>query len=105
MNHKRSNRAEQEQDISEKTAPPGEGWTAVGPGGDTHHPRNETPPGETRRIEGTGPGRVSGMADDLGTSGSRGAQGARDEYDENALPDDGPGSRHSQVGRGQDTGR
>ena len=45
------------------------------------------------------------MADDLGTAGSRGSQGARDEYDENALADDGPGSRHSQVGRGQDTPR
>jgi hypothetical protein len=41
------------------------------------------------------------MADDLGTSGSRGSLGARDEYDENALPGDGPGFRHRQVGRGQ----
>lgn len=89
----------------ERTAPPGEGWTAVGPGGDIHHPANAKPPGETRRTEGTGPGLRSGTAEDLGTSGSRGTSGARDEYDNTALPGDGPGSRHSQLGRGQDTAR
>ncbi len=70
-----------------------------------HHQPNPTPPGATRRIEGVGPGQTSGMADDLGTSGSRGTSGARDEYDDNALPGDGPGSRHGQPGRGQDTAR
>jgi hypothetical protein len=86
-------------------APPGEGWTAVGPGGDPHYPANPTPPGETRRIEGTGPGLDAGTAEDLGTSGSRGSLGARDEYDGSALHGDGPGSRHGQIGRGQDTAR
>jgi hypothetical protein len=91
-------------------APPGEGWTAVGPGGDAHRPRNDTPPGGTRRTEGTGPGLRSGTAEDLGTSGSRGSTGAedelgRDEFAPDSLPPDGPGSRHSQLGRGQDTAR
>lgn len=105
MNRKRSNTTERGRSSEERVAPPGEGWTAVGPGGDTHHPASPTRPGETRRTEGTGPGRRAGMADDLGTSGSRGSSGARDEYDSNALPGDGPGSRHSQLGRGQDTAR
>lgn len=105
MSPKRSNTTEKGHESGERTAPPGEGWTAVGPGGDLHRPTSPTPPGETRRTEGTGPGLESGMADDLGTSGSRGSLGARDEYDSNALPGDGPGSRHSQVGRGQDTPR
>jgi hypothetical protein len=68
-----------------------------------HRPANPTPPGETRRTEGVGPGLTSGLADVLDTSGSRGTQGARDEYDDNALPGDGPGSRRSQPGRGQNT--
>lgn len=99
MRYKRSNTAERGWTPASRTAPPGEGWTAVGPGGDSHHPRNETPPGETRRIEGTGPGLRSGMADDLGTSGSRGALGARDEYDETARPGDGLEARRRQRGR------
>lgn len=90
---------------ADRSAPPGEGWTAVGPGGDAHHPANPNPPGGTRRTEGTGPGLEAGSAEDLGTSGSRGSSGARDEYESNALPADGPGSRHSQAGRGQDTAR
>jgi hypothetical protein len=105
MNSKRSNKVERGRDIPERISPPGEGWTAVGPGGDTHHPPNTNPPTETRRTEGTGPGRWSGTAEDLGTSGSRGTLGARDEYDSNAQPGDGPGSRHSQLRRGQDTAR
>lgn len=110
MNSKRSNKVEKERDSPERTAPPGEGWTAVGPGGDLHNPPNRNPPTETRRVEGTGPGRWSGTAEDLGTSGSRGSTGAedelgRDEFDPDSLPSDGPGSRHSQLGRGQDTAR
>lgn len=104
MKRTRSNTAEKGQAAPGRTSPPGEGWTAVGPGGDTHRPAS-APPEETRRTEGTGPGLTSGTAEDLGTSGSRGSMGARDEYDSNALPGDGPGSRHSQLGRGQDTAR
>ncbi len=104
MNRKSSNRARIECSSEERTAPPGEGWTAVGPGGDTHRPAS-APPGETRRLEGTGPGLMSGTAEDLGTSGSRGSTGARDEYDDTALPGDGPGSRRSRPGRGRDTAR
>lgn len=106
MAQRNSTRTEEGPPLTaERRAPPAEGRTAVGPGAvDPCHP--ETPaPGETRRTEGTGSGRDAGMADDLGTSGSRGTAGARDEYDRNALPGDGPGSRHSQVGRGQDTAR
>jgi len=105
MARKRSNTAEKGRGSVERSAPPGEGWTAVGPGGDLHRPRNAAPPTETRRTEGTGPGLRSRMADDLGTSGSRGSSGARDEYDPDSLPTDGPGSRQSQLGRGQDTAR
>lgn len=105
MERKRSNTDEKRPPTAGRSAPPGEGWTAVGPGGDTHHPAAPSPPGETRRTEGTGPGLDAGTADDLGTSGSRGSLGARDEYDSNALPGDGAGSRHSQAGRGQDTAR
>lgn len=93
------------RDSARRASPPGEGWTAVGPGGDLHRPASPAPPGETRRTEGTGPGLRSGMADDLGTSSSRGSSGARDEFDPDGLPTDGPGSRHSQLGRGQDTAR
>lgn len=105
MRFKESNTAEQGRRTRARTAPPGEGWTAVGPGGDTHSPASPAPPGQSRRTEGTGPGRDAGMADDLGTSGSRGSPGARDENDSNALPGGGAGSRHSQAGRGQDTPR
>ncbi len=88
-----------------RIAPPGERWTAVGPGGDTYHPARPTPPGETRRTDGIVSGTRAGMADDLGTSGSRGTSGTRDDYDSNALPGDGPGSRHCQLGRGRETAR
>lgn len=42
-----------------------------------------------RRIE--GPGRMAGTADDLGTSGSRGAMGARDKQDDRTRPRGGRG--------------
>lgn len=104
MDRKKSNKNEIGYQHHERTAPPGEGWTAVGPGGDPHRPAS-SPPGGTGRTEGTGPGRSAGTAEDLGTAGSRGSSGARDEHDGNALPGDGPGSRHSQVGRRRDTAR
>ncbi len=77
---------------AQRIAPPGEGSTAVGPGGDApRHARKTEAPGETRRIEGTGPGPMSGTADDLGTSGSRGAMGARDAQDDRTRPRGGRG--------------
>ncbi len=110
MEQKRSNKVEKDLENRKQQAPPGEGWTAVGPGGDLHNPPNRNSPTETHRAEGTGPGRWSGTAGDLGTSGSRGSTGAQDipgrnEFDPDGLPTDGPGSRRSQLGRGQDTAR
>ena len=92
MSHTSSNTADTGRQKAPRIAPPGEGSTAVGPGGNApHHARKAAAPGETRRIEGAGPGRTAGTADDLGTSGSRGAMGARDEQNDPTRPRDGRG--------------